>query len=694
MSYPQLQSRFSSLARSVSQYQSPANIPGVFPYQSVLARLKNPLWVGIAAAAIGWLLTQTTFWRHVELKLFDVMVVRSAPGKVELPITIIGIDEATFEALKASWPLPRRYHAQLLDNLREAGVAVVGFDVVFDAASEPKEDALFAAAIKRFGGNVVLASDLTFRESTAVRQWYRVDPHPDFLNAGALQGYSSIQVDDDAVLRHVPVVQDSFWRAMLYKFDQARPGVVSSIDAFDDMRIRWLGGPHTFTYVPFHHALDPDKNLPAHWKEFFRDNIVLVGRKVSVIGEVGAAQGEMYQTPFYARTREFMPRVEAHANLIANIAQGNALREAPAGWPLGAWASAVFLGLAFMRRWHPLRSGIVLALVVAALAALEIGMFRYQGIWIAAAGAMMTVALIYVAQGAVAFIAEQRQRQEIKNAFSMYVSPDLVDEVIEHPERLKLGGERRPLTILFSDLAGFTTFSERMDPEQVSRVINRHLSEMTDTILAHSGTVQKFLGDGIMAFWGAPVRVEKQEQQAVLAAIDMQKRMHALARELEKEAGVLIGMRIGVNCGECIVGNMGGNNRFDYTAVGDAVNLASRLEGVNKVYGTDILVSEAVAKSVDAGVRFREVDTVRVKGKNVGITVLTPCDDDELIALSAQALIPWRGGKFDEAELAWKRILEARPGDPVARAFLERLALFRAEGMPEEWDGINTLDVK
>lgn len=663
------------------------------PITGYVARLKHPLWIGLAAALVGWLATQTAFWRHAELKLFDILVVRTAPHQVQLPITIIGIDEATFDELKADWPLPRRHHARLLDNLREAGVAMVAFDVVLAEPSAKEDDAALAAAIKRFG-HVVLASDLAFRESAAMRQWFRVDPLPLFLEAGAQQGYSSLQVDEDAVLRSVPTVQDSFWRAVLYKFDQARPGIITSLEVSEDMRIRWLGGAGTFTYVPYHHVLDPEKNLPAHWKDFFRDNIVLVGRKVSVIGDVGAAQGESYQTPFYSRTREFMPRVEAHANIVANMAAGQVLREAPSRWSLGAWCSAVFIALAFMRRWRPLQSGVVLVLLAAALAALEIGFFLYQATWVPVAGAAMTVTLIYLAQGAVAFVAEQRQRRELKNAFAMYVPPALVDEVIAHPEKLKLGGERRHMTIMFTDLAGFTTISEQLDPEKVSAIVNQHLGEMTHTIQDHGGTVQKFLGDGILAFWGAPLFDDLQHDKAVRAAIEMQRRMGELSAEIERDTGAVLRMRVGVNCGDCIVGNMGGNNRFDYTAVGDAVNLASRLEGVNKVYNTDILVSAGVVKEVTNGVCFREVDTVRVKGKNVGITVLTPCADDELLARSMEALALYRESKFDAAEAAWKRMLESWPADPVAKVFLERLASFRDDGLPEGWDGIWTLDTK
>jgi adenylate cyclase len=655
--------------------------------------LRHPLWIGVAAALAGWLLVQTSFWRHIELKLFDAMVVRSAPGQVALPITIVGIDEATFEELKSSWPLPRRHHARLLDRLREAGVGVVAFDIALPDATDPKDDAPFVEAIRRFG-HVVLASDLTFRESSSVRQWFRVDPHPMFLEAGAQQGYSALEVDSDAVLRRVPAVQDSFWRAVLYKFDQSRPGIVTSLDVSTDMRIRWLGGPHTFTYVPYHHLLDPEKYLPPNWKDFFRDNIVLVGRKVSVIGDVGAAQGESYQTPFYSRTREFMPRVEAHANLVANMATRDMLHAAPAEWAHGAWASAVFIALAFMRRWHPLRSGIVLALLAGTLAAMQYAAFAKWATWLPLAGAAMTVTLIYIAQGAVAFIAEQRQRSQIKNAFSMYVSPALVEELIAHPDRLKLGGERRHMTILFTDLAGFTTISEQFDAEVVSGIVNRHLSDMCEVILEHKGTVEKFLGDGIMAMWGAPVPDPDQHDNAVKAAIGMQRRMDDLTLAIEKDTGAVLKMRVGVNCGDCIVGNMGGNSRFDYTAVGDAVNLASRLEGVNKVYGTPILLSDSVRKDVKSGIRFREVDVVRVKGKNVGITVFTPCEDAALVALSDEALAAYRAGNFDAAEATWKKLLEAHPGDPVAKTFLERLAAFRDEGLPDGWDSIWTLDSK
>ena len=656
------------------------------------AELANSVWVILGAAVVGWALTQTTFWHHVELKIFDYLVVHSAPGKVELPITIIGIDETTFEVLKTSWPLPRRHHARLVENLKAANVAVIAFDIAMPDLTAPADDDPFVAAIQGFG-RVVLAADHSFRDSGAVRQWYRVDPHDMFRLAGALPGYSSMEVDSDAVLRKVPLVNDAFWRAVISVFEKVHPGVARITVASEDMRIRYLGGPQTFTYVPYHQMLDPDQHLGPKWREFFQDNIVLVGRRVNVIQDVGAAQAEAYQTPFFFKTREFMPRVEAHANLIANMVAGETLHEAPPSWTLAAFVVSVLAGLLFMRGWHPVRSAILLALMLLALAGLEYGLFDRLRLWLPVLGAMMTLALMYGSQGAVAFIAEQRQKREIRNLFSTYVSPTVVDRIVAQPDLLKRS-DRCEMTVMFTDLAGFTTISEGFAPEVVGDIVNRQLADMTAIIYAHSGTVDKYLGDGIMAFWGAPLPDEKQSEHAVLTAIAMQERMSKLASEIKAETGAQLNMRIGINRGECVVGHIGTENKREYTVMGDTVNLASRLEGVNKVYNTPILVSETVARAVSNPVRFREVDTVRVKGKNVGITVFTPCCDEALIALHAEALSAYRAGQLDASESTFRRLVERYPADSIALSFLDRIAEYRTGGLPPDWDGVNTLDEK
>lgn len=654
--------------------------------------LGNPVWIVVVASLLGWAITQTAYWRHIELRLFDLMVVNSAPNKVELPITLIGIDEATFSALGVNWPLPRHHHATLLDKLKQAGVAVVGFDISFPGNSTPQDDELFAAAIKRFG-TVVLASDFGFREDNTVRQWSRVDPAQILMEAGARQGYVPLQVDDDAILRRTPVETDAFWRVMLRELDRLQPGVVAPLEPDEQQRIRYVGGANTFTYISYFQLLDPDKHLPPHWKDFLKDNIVVIGRKVSATQDIGAAQAETYQTPFFAKTREFMPRVEAHANLIANGVSGDTLREVPSTWALAAWFVSVLSGLAFVWQWHPLRSGVTLAALTIGFAGIEYGVFQKWHLLLPMAGCILTILLIYASQGCVAFITEQRQRRELRTAFSMYVPPSVVDQIIADPGKLRLGGERREITILFSDLAGFTSIAEKLQPEQVAAVINRHLSAMTVAIQQHGGTVDKFIGDGIMAFWGAPVADPDQSVHAVQAALEMQQEMIIMRAEIMREMGVELHMRVGLNRGECIVGNMGGSSRFDYTLMGDAVNLASRMEGVNKVYGTGILVSETVALAAKAQMTFREIDTVRVKGKQTGITIYEPCNDNALIDMSATALGAYRAGDFVKSENAWRTLFDAYPLDPIAKVFLKRVAELQL-APPEIWDGISTLDEK
>lgn len=650
-------------------------------------------WAGISAALLALLISLSGLWHNLELKFFDRMIVATAPNQTKLPITIIGIDEPSFAELKQQWPWPRSMHARLLDKLSEAGAAVVAFDVVFSEPTPPEEDEAFAQAIKRHG-NVVLAADLIYDESNVARQWLRVEPLKLFSEHGAVTGFASVQIDPDGVQRQVPTNRDAFWRSTLTLLDKKSPGVVSQFDATTDMRIRYTGGPHTFKYIPYYKLLDPDKYQLSNWKEFLKNNIVLIGRDLKATTEVRSAQSDMFQTPFFVARHELMPGVEIHANLMSNMVNGDPIREAPRTWTLLLWLLTASTAILLMRRWKPVQSGVIGLGVMAGIAGADIILFTQLLIWVPAAGALLTVTLVYLAQGGVAYFFEQRQRRQMKQAFSMYVAPAVVEEVIAHPERLKLGGERRDLTLLFTDLAGFTSISEALDAEQVANILNRHLSEMTEIVLRYHGTVDKFIGDAVMAFWGAPITDPDQSLHAVKAAIEMQEKIAVMRLDILATGGPELQMRIGVHRGECIVGNMGGNNRFDYTAIGDPVNLASRLEGVNKVYNTGILLSESVAQAVSAQIKLRQVDVVRVKGKHQGVGIYTPCQDAKLAKLTESALNAYRSGDWAQTQERWQTVKTAYPDDPVAATFLKRLAHFQAAGFPATWDGITTLESK
>jgi len=651
-------------------------------------------WPLVAAGLVGVGLCLSNAWRTIELKTFDVLTVLTAPNQADLPITILSIDEESMAAVGKQWPWPRGIHAQVLDRLKEAGVAVAAFDVVFaEPDAQPAEDAAFARAIRNFG-HVVLAANLEYRETRQARQWVRSDPRPEFIEAGATAGLATVKTDVDGVLRDVPRSQGAFWLEVISNFDQVHPGVVRDLSMTANDRIRYLGGPQTFTTIPYYRLLDPANLLSENWKEVLRDNIVLIGRGLRTTPDISAVEADMFFTPFHASTGLLMPGVEVQATLIANMMTGEPLREARA--PLAMFLVLAAAGLAWltMRSWHPWRSGAWALGLMVLVALVDAALFRYQRLWLPATAALATIGLAYAGQGIRGYLSEQARRQELRNAFVQYVSPAIVDEIIADPGKLKLGGDRRELTLLFTDLAEFTSICEARPAEEVVAILNRHLAEMTEIVLLHGGTVNKFIGDAVMAFWGAPVADPAQSDHAVDAAIEMQTAMAKMRADLLAAGGPPLRMRIGLHRGQCIVGNLGGTHRFDYTAIGDSVNLASRLEGVNKLYGTGILMSDRVWKTLRPGRVMRPVDSVRVKGRQQAVDLFTPCDDPSLAAMAGAALAAYREGRWESALAQWRALAEAHRDDGIAKVFLARLEAWSAGGWPDPWDGITELESK
>jgi len=300
--------------------------------------------------------------------------------------------------------------------------------------------------------------------------------------------------------------------------------------------------------------------------------------------------------------------------------------------------------------------------------------------------------LAYVAMGAASYWTERRRASQIRSAFEMYVSRDVVREMVAHPERLRLGGERRELTLLFCDLAGFTSLSERLSPEALTEVINLYLNESTKIVMGLSGTVDKFIGDAIMAFWGAPLDDAEHALHATQAAIGLQDLMHRLQPQFAALGAQGLALRIGLHSGPAVVGNMGSDLRFNYTALGDTVNLAARLEGVNKAYGTGILLSENTAAALNDALPLRPVDRVRVKGKNVPVQVYTPCADPVLAAATSRAWDAYLARDWDASLSAGAAMLAQAPHDALPGVFAERIAGLRSAGVPPDWDGSVALE--
>lgn len=649
----------------------------------------HSLIVALCAWSAVLLLAQTAPWRTLELRLFDLFSVSAAPGRSALPITIVGIDEPSFSQIGERWPWPRSLYAELLDRLNAAGAAVVAFDVIFSESSKPKEDKAFAEAIKRFG-NVVLASDHAFHETAFFKQWIRVEPLPILREAGAQPGLATIELDGDAVVRKMPQGQDAFFRQVISALIAARPGLVEQPWVPEDAMVRYLGPPHTYPYVSFYQVLKGDASIPD---DFFRDQIVLVGRDVRSSPEAGAAHADMFSTPFLSSTKLLTPGIEIHANFIENALTDSIIGTASRSKLNLLTAVCILLSLVFVLRWHIGWGALAYGVAMAAMLGISFWLFRDRNLWFPVVTPMVGLAATHVSMTLMSYLQERQRAASIKDAFSRYVSAQVVDQMVAHPDRLRLGGEKRVLTLLFCDLAGFTSMSEKLQPEQVAHVINLYLTHMTRIILAKGGTVDKYIGDAIMAFWNAPLDDPDHARHAVEAAIGMIDAMEGLQDEFIKEgAPGCLSIRIGLHTGPAIVGNMGSEERFDYSCLGDTVNLAARLEGVNKTYGTPILFSHATRVLLGDDIAVRPVDKVRVKGKDEPVDIYTPCADVALNELTQAALSAYQGGDWSAARTAWMRVKESAPGEELADVFLGRIAEFEVSPPATGWDGSIALE--
>ena len=311
-------------------------------------------------------------------------------------------------------------------------------------------------------------------------------------------------------------------------------------------------------------------------------------------------------------------------------------------------------------------------------------------------------ALVFVGATLVNYYGEGRQKKEVRGAFSRYLSPQVVDQVLEKPELLSLGGSRRVMTCFFSDVAGFTSISEALSPEDLVHLLNRYLSLMTRAVMDRGGTVDKFEGDAIMAFWGAPLPQEDHAWRACQSALEQQEIMARFRAEVLAEGLPELRVRMGLNTGPMIVGNMGSEERFDYTVMGDAVNLASRLEGANKQYSTYIMISETTYAEVKDLVEVRELDLLRVKGKQepirvyelMAVTGKLPPEKERTRAAYQEGLALYRDMDFVAAEQAFTRALESDPEDGPSLTYMERCRTYRDYPPPSDWDRVFTMTTK
>jgi adenylate cyclase len=649
--------------------------------------LGRTVGVAILVAAVAAGLQVARVWDSLDDLLFDVFTVAAAPRHGTSPVVVVGIDEPSFSEAGLQWPWPRDIHARLVEELTRAGASVIAFDVVFSEPSHAKGDAELARAI-RDSGRVVLAGDVVFQDTAHFRGLQRVEPLPAFREAGAATGIASIEVGRDQVVRQFPQDPEALWRVTLDRHLKAegKPGYPPS-DPGPRAMVRYSDAADV-GYVSYYQALDAAKLLP---EGTFRGKIALVGLVLKTSPEPGRRFADTYATPFLRFSQMYAPGIEIQAQFIASAYAGSAIRSLPWGWTLLLAVAALLSGVAFMQRWSAVRSSVFA--LGGALILVGASFLTFDGLdrWLPVSLPVGALLGLYAARGTTAYLDELRRKQQIRRAFEFYVSPEVVSQMTANPERLALGGERKELTVMFTDLAGFTSMSEGTPPEEVARTLNEHLTRMTAIVLRRGGTIDKFIGDAVMAFWGAPLADPDHASRALRAAIEMQAEMGRWRRE-PGGPGELY-MRVGLNTGPVVVGNLGSKDRFDYTVIGDAVNLASRLESVNRLYGTEILLTKAVALAVE-GVPLRHVDRVRVKGKRDAIEIYTPAVNDEIVRETEAAIAAYRAKDWELSESLWRAILARWPEDAIAVLYLARIERLRRDGVSLDWDGTLDLDQK
>lgn len=700
----------------------PIRIPRLNPSKrrarllAAVALLAPLLALAVAEARVG---------RALERRVYDGWFTLRGTLPRPADVVVVAIDTDS-EASLGRYPWGREWHARLLRNLHRAGARVVAFDLTF-ADAFPRADTAFRAAIDQTGIAVLGAkTDVVFRRGA---RGFRLE-EPAGVLRGAPIGIVDVRPDAvDGVVREYPVLHAYPGRILPQLGVQAAMRSLGvPADSLRDVRggwrmagrripagpgggmlVDWLGPAGSVATYSYATVVDDAATDIGEWDldsfedlardGVFRGRIVLVGTTVP-------EHQDLHPTPVRdadgTAGAVLMPGVEIHAQAAAALLAGRHVRPVPRPaqyvWTILLAAAAV-LALARLRGWR----GAAAAGALAVLAPAAAGLLFSGGTWLWTVAPLLAVGLASGGSAAVLWSEEARERARIRGMFQQYVPPAVVRELIRRPELLALGGEERVATVLFSDVQGFTSVAERLEPAALVALLNEYLTAMTDVVVEHGGIVDKYVGDCLMAEFGVPVPVDDHALRACRAALRMRDELRRLRGAWREKGMPALHARTGINTGPVLVGNLGSHRMMDYTCMGDHVNLASRLEGLNKEYGTEIVVSEFTWRQVQAHFIGREIDCVRVlgRGEAVHLYELVAAREDgvdaERAALLdgfAQALALYRERRYGEAADAFQALLERHPQDGPSAVHLERCRGYVIHPPPAEWDGAHQLASK
>jgi len=714
--------------------------------QTFWKRLLNGAVMGLVTGIVVWILTQllfSQFFFRTESQTYDwrLRLATEQPANPIDDIVIIDIDERSIQKLGSYHHWTRAYWSKLISYLDSAGVAMIGLDVIFDPnPRHPEEDTELQNAISQ-AGNVCLAfyfsmaDEKNFRppmvnepENLDYKRFMyeipeelsmnlmaqdRFEPsYPGFLNASHTAGFVSLFTDPDGIIRRIPLLlrfnqhaypafpfqiflkmkkvasidyQES--QGLLMVKDQSEGTMSIPIDSHGQMLIHYAGAFNSFRYISFYDVLSG--NVDAN---YFKDKVILVGSSL-------AGFYDLRSIPL----QPAFPGVEINANVIYQLLNSRFI------YQMGTFSKfllvlliAIISGavLIFLR---PL--GSIIFTVVFIFLVLLAGVYALQNFsfWLPMIPLLLSVIIAFSINYVYRYLFEEKDKRQIRKIFSHYVSPSVVEILLKNPDMVKLGGEKKFCTVLFSDIVGFTSLAETMEPTKLVHLLNDYMTSMTNVIFQHKGMLDKYEGDAILAVFGAPVEIPESPELACFAALDMQKQLLMLVEYWKKIGRPALQMRIGINSGDMIVGNMGSDTRFDYTVVGDAVNLASRLEGANGLYRTRIIIGEQTFTKVQEKFITRPLDLLQVKGKKTPVRVheliarkedKLPQGYNEMILEFQQGFKEYLQRRWNEAIQHFQKALQYVADDGPSQLYLERCREFSQRPPGENWDGVYVMHTK
>jgi adenylate cyclase len=701
---------------------------------------------------------------ELRVRVFDTFQRFDPRVKTARPVTIVDIDEKSL-AKFGQWPWPRTRIADMIISLTQLGAAVIAFDVVFaepdrlnpDAAAEtmryldevtrsklralPSNDQIFADAVRRSRvvlGETGLAQVITGLDKTLPVTGFAMlggDPEhfmfdfPGLLRnvhalevAAAGRGLITINPERDGIIRRVPMMLRAQGTTMpslsfeVLRVLSSSPTILirSEKAGIRSIGVRGLELPTDRNGQLWVHYARNDPSIYVSAADLLSGDVApdKIARKLVLIGTSAVGLNDIKTTP----VSPAMPGVEIHAQVLEAALTKSLLAQPPFG-PLLEFGAALVLGIlviAFAPQFGPVTLVAVGALFATLLVGTSWYFYTQHRLLVDFTYPLMSTTAIYLALIFFSFVREQAQRRQIRSAFGQYLSPALVEQLAQSPEKLVLGGEEREMTIMFSDVRGFTTIAEsyKSNPQGLTALMNRFLTPLTNAILARKGTIDKYMGDAIMAFWNAPLDDREHQVNACEAALDMLERIDVLNKEREIEAQngghryIPINVGVGLNTGICVVGNMGSNLRFDYSVLGDSVNLASRLEGQSKEYGFPIIVGSKTALAVKERFAILELDFIMVKGKKEPEVIYAIAGREDtansgrfqrLRNLTIEMLACYRNRDWEGALAAIER--GRRTDDAGALELLyslyeTRILGYRESPPPEDWNGAFALLTK